>query len=199
MIHNKTIAQGGFALLMTLMVVSVVIAITIAIIELSVQQLKLATDARDSEVAFHAANAGMECAQYVRRNASSSFALGTSPITFNCFGASDVVTKLSSTGLDGVDSTRGAVYRYQLTKQWSSGTKTVCSEIDMVVMSANGTTGTLLTVTNLDDEMPGFPINTNKTCQTNGLCTIASVTGYNSTCTGRFAPGVLKRNLLLEF
>jgi hypothetical protein len=41
--------------------VAVVVSITLAVIELTIKQLNLTVTAKDSEIAFHAANAGIEC------------------------------------------------------------------------------------------------------------------------------------------
>ena len=81
---NRHQKNAGIALLMTVMVLSVVLSVTLAIVELTLQQLALSVDSRDSEVAFHAANAGLECARYTRRNASTTFEGGSgigSPIS----------------------------------------------------------------------------------------------------------------------
>jgi hypothetical protein len=72
----RTNQKTGFALLMTLVVVTAVVSITLAIIELSIKQLALTVTAKDSELAFQAANAGIECIRYLHRQASSSFVTG---------------------------------------------------------------------------------------------------------------------------
>ena len=84
MIRHNT-SSRGFALLMTLLVVAVVVSITLAVIELSIKQLNLAVTAKDSEIAFHAANAGMECVRYARRTASTSLESGENSVRFDCF------------------------------------------------------------------------------------------------------------------
>jgi len=53
--------EKGFALLMTLLIISVVLSVALTTLSLSIKQTRLATDTRDAEVAFHAANAGLEC------------------------------------------------------------------------------------------------------------------------------------------
>lgn len=78
--------ETGFALLMTLIVVSVVVSIGLTVLDLSIKQVRLSTNAKESEIAFHAANAGMECARYWRRAASTTVERGGA-ITPNCFSA----------------------------------------------------------------------------------------------------------------
>ena len=51
---------------MSLIVVSVVISIGLVVLDLTLKQLRLSTNSKDSETAFHATNAAMECARYWR-------------------------------------------------------------------------------------------------------------------------------------
>ena len=53
--------ERGFALLMTLLIISVVLSVALTTLSLATKQTRLATDTRDAELAFHAANAGLEC------------------------------------------------------------------------------------------------------------------------------------------
>ncbi|MFW6210467.1 MAG: hypothetical protein ACOC4E_03185, partial [Patescibacteria group bacterium] len=58
-------ATSGFALLITLLVVGVVLAVGAVLLDLTIKQVQLSSTAKDSEIAFHAANAGMECARFI--------------------------------------------------------------------------------------------------------------------------------------
>ena len=64
--HYKENSQSGFALLMTLVVVSVIISIGVSVLDLSVKQVRLSTNAKESEAAFHAANAAAYAANGCR-------------------------------------------------------------------------------------------------------------------------------------
>ena len=77
--------ESGFALLITLIVVGVVLSVGLSILDLSIRQVRLSTNAKESELAFHAANAGMECARYWRRASSSEMETGQA-IEPVCFG-----------------------------------------------------------------------------------------------------------------
>jgi Tfp pilus assembly protein PilX len=83
----NTEKQAGFALLISLLVVGVVISVGLSILDLSIKQVRLASNATESEKAFHAANAGIECARYWRRVLSmqieDGMTLSPSP---TCFG-----------------------------------------------------------------------------------------------------------------
>ncbi|MCC6198613.1 hypothetical protein IT401_00090 [Candidatus Nomurabacteria bacterium] len=56
--------QQGFALLYTVMVVSLILTIAISISDISYKQGILSSLAKDSQAAFYEADAGVECAMY---------------------------------------------------------------------------------------------------------------------------------------
>lgn len=193
---------------MTIMVLSVVISVTLAIVELSLKQLALSVDTRDSEVAFHAANAGLECARYLRRHSSSTFERGGQTVPFDCFGVSGNMAKLATTSVGIIIDTNGPpgyVHRYQKDIPWPSGNR--CSSLDILTMivGTSTTAGDLSIrgmnaspLDGLNTVFPSYPTKTKK-CPQGGICTIVSVSGYNSSCTGKDKAGVLKRQVLLEF
>ena len=63
---------------MSLIVVSVVISIGLVVLDLTLKQLRLSTNSKDSETAFHAANAAMECARYWRNEKNDDFVVEVS-------------------------------------------------------------------------------------------------------------------------
>jgi Tfp pilus assembly protein PilX len=56
----------GFALILALLVASVALAIGLSLLDITVKQLTLNTTVQESEVAFQAAAAGMNCLQFAR-------------------------------------------------------------------------------------------------------------------------------------
>lgn len=196
MTHHKYSSQRGFALLITLLTVGVIVSATLAIVELSRMQLKLSVDSRDAEIAFSAANAAKECGQYVRTFASSTIAMGGST-QFNCFGRSSNVSS-NATGI--VYSGSGtAVHRYQAVMNWSTGDR--CSVVDIIAVyppnSANTTIGGAGN-NSLRRIVSNYPSDS-LVCPAGAQCTIIAVAGYNATCANRNGAGVLKRELLLQF
>jgi len=195
--------QAGIALLMTIIVLGVVLSVTLAIVELSLQHLALSVDSKDSEIAFHAANAGLECARYMRRSATSSpqFETGLSTITPSCFGTT--TPSFSKRALIVSSSSPNAIatmYRY---KANIASNNNRCSAIDMLVMVVSSSSPESLVVTgpggsDLSLVFPGYGPTT-KTCDPGASCTLVSVSGYNALCNGITADGVLKRQVLLEF
>ena len=193
-IQGKGGHQKGFALLMTLIVVTVVISIGLSVLDLSIKQIRLSTNARDSEIAFHAANAGMECARFVRRNLSNAMENGD-PISPNCFtGGPSPNTFTEVTDVTG----GGEVHRYDYAFSWG-GAAPRCSQITTLVASSSfsGTT----TISNMRNTwMPGYPGDT-KTCGAGERCTVISVRGYNKSCSMVTSNtyGIVQREVLLQF
>lgn len=184
----------GFALLLTLLVVTVVVSVTLAVVELSIKQINLSVTAKDSEIAFYASNAGMECARYANRLASSTIENGTNAFSAPCFN-DDVDFTRRAHGLSV--SGDGDVYRYQSEVSWPTSDR--CSQIDMVVMVVPATDSGNTTISNFNTIYPGYPTGKTKTCTPGSKCTIASVTGFNKSCGAITGAGTVRREILLEF
>lgn len=196
------------------MVTSIVLAIGLSILDLSIKELELSTLSKGSEEAFHAANAGVECARYWRNtadqdsNGRNDFVEGRS-VTIDCF---DGGSTSASPGSVDVDDAAGVAeaYHYTFFQDWPTGLKR-CSVIDMVVVvSGNGidpATGfprdDAATVDSSD--LPdSYPESDGLTCPSGGRCTLAFVQGFNSSCPAtddisKFQPGTIQREVLLRF
>jgi hypothetical protein len=64
--------QAGFTLLFASLIGSLVIAVGLAILDITLKQLTLASAGRESQQAFYSADAGTECALYLDRGAGFS-------------------------------------------------------------------------------------------------------------------------------
>ncbi len=60
--HNKT--QSGIALYVAVLISSLVLAISLSIGNIFLKEVKLSISSRDSQIAFYAADSGLECARY---------------------------------------------------------------------------------------------------------------------------------------
>lgn len=191
---NKTNQEAGFALLMTLIVVSVVITVGMSILDLSIKQIKLSTNAKESEVAFHAANAGMECARYWRRAQSDEMEVGNS-ITPDCFavGTAAYSDQEITSGVTG----DGQVYQYEYEFTWG-GADPRCTQINTLIASSSAL-GTGVTTTNMTTLVPGYPDGNDKYCEAGARCTVISVKGYNRPCSTVNGYGTVQREVLLQF
>lgn len=186
--HNNN--QSGFALLMALIVVSVVISVGLSLLDLTIKQLRLSTGAKDSESAFHAANAGVECLRYWRLAYSADFESGNgTSVPMNCFNGN------SGTITTNVISAPH-IYKYYIKIDWGGG-RNRCSEITFITMSTDPTEPAI-TLSNVPSYIPGYPYGDTKTCVPGGKCTIASVRGYNQPCSAIGKVGVVQREVLLE-
>ncbi len=189
--YNQSSARSGFALLMTLIVVSVVISIGLTLVELTIKQLQLSTSSRDSEVAFHAANAGVECIRYWRLASSTEFETGIGDtVPMNCFGVGVspiTITDLSPAGPE-------LIFQYDVEFNW--GTPARCSKISMVTLSSEPTSAGVV-LNNVPGYIEGYP-ETDKTCIPGGRCTIISVEGYNRACNKITEIGTIQREVLLK-
>lgn len=189
MMPIKLQEKNGFALLFTLVIVSVVLAISLSLIQLTLKQLALSVDARDSELAFHAASAGLECALYTRNNQSDAFidwASGPAP-AFSCLGvnASPLTSARSSVTGGYVNN-----FTYDMNPTFSASGRGVCVEIDYVVIAAESGPVTHNVGGALGDIF----------CAEGGVCTVAFVRGYNkATCGGTPRPFEVMRELNAVF
>ncbi len=189
MIHHNSKKQG-FALLMALIVVSVVISIGLSVLDLTLKQVRLSTNSKDSEIVFHAANAGLECARYWLNKEYDDIENGRD-ISPNCFGVSpNSITKTSPTALGG------SAYKYKMDFTWGLASDR-CSEITILTLVSNTTNDTV--VNNMQTVIPGYPgPGTTKTCGPSGRCSVISIQGFNRACSALDTPGTLQREVLLQ-
>lgn len=186
MTHHK-LKQNGFALLMALIVVGVVISIGLVVLDLTLKQLRLSTTSKDSETAFHAANAVMECARFIRNNASTTFEGGSDIASVDCFGQTINVEPLEAVIL-------GRAYKYDFKVTWGDNSDR-CSEADILVINSDISAST--TVSDIQDYIEGYP-DTEKECAPGGRCTVIAARGYSRSCTNKTLPGTVEREVLLE-
>ncbi|MFT7644710.1 MAG: hypothetical protein ACI9BF_000365 [Candidatus Paceibacteria bacterium] len=191
---NKQSSESGFALLMTLIVVGVVLSIGMSILELSIKQVRLSTIAKESELAFHAANAGLECASYWRRKSSDKMEngepLNPAPSCFNVEADSNVL----NTSPDVEDD--GEAFLYEYSFSWGDGNSR-CTQIYTLVASSTAS-GVGMTVTNMFALIPGYTEGDDMTCDPGSRCTVISVQGYNKSCDAIDGYGVVQREVLLQ-
>jgi len=195
--------QSGFALLVTIILVSVILSIGLSILDLSIKQLRLSSNSVSSEVAFHAANAGAECARYWRRERENQFINGSPLANISCFDApptsvspTQIPTSPPSAGR-AYTSGGGVAYQYQYEFTWGTNLRR-CTQINTVVARAN-LTGSGVTVYHMDDLIDGYPRNLNFSCDPGSRCTVISVKGYNQPCAPSFGRGTVQRDVLLQY
>lgn len=197
MANNKTQPNNkGFALLLTLLVVAVLVSIGLSVLSLTIKQVRLASNARDSEAAFHAANAGLECAVYWRRQEADDMENGRSIGPIRCFKEPSSQNVTPSTI---INTTNAKAFRYQYQFQWGDPVR--CTQIDTIVGSSS-LSGTGLTIPDVRTYIEGYPSdssnNARKECEPGTRCSIISVRGYNKACSLINSYGTVQREVLLE-
>ena len=198
----KRSSESGFALLITIIVVGVVLSVGLAVLDLSIKQVRLSTNAKESEVAFHAANAGMECALYWRRKSSPDPDMEDGDnINPSCFAVSagTIEKNNGSPGLEPVTTGDGVAYMYEYDFPWGPVGDVRCTQVNTLVGVAD-ILGGGLSITNMTDLFPGYPDGDTLVCDAGTRCTVVSSLGYNKPCsTINTSYGVVQREVLLQF
>jgi Tfp pilus assembly protein PilX len=102
--HQSITTQKGFAMLFTVLIISLILSIAIGISNLTLRQSILSSLAKDSGIAFYQADAAVECGMF--QDTEGNFPIGTTvggdPLTnakssFDCGGVTMVLDTDSST------------------------------------------------------------------------------------------------------
>jgi hypothetical protein len=197
-LKNKLPKESGFALLMTLIVVGVVITIGISMLDLSTRQVRLSSNVKESEIAFSAANAGNECSRFTRLSKTVQMESGY-PITPNCFGGV-LVSNTNSAAPSFSGGGSAELYSYSFT--WGgAGNNERCTKIDTLVVVSDPQAAVATKVTNMDDMFPGYPAELSGVldCDIGSQCTIVSSRGYNKPCGSISNYGVVEREVLIQY
>jgi hypothetical protein len=182
----------GFALLLALIVSGVVLAIGIAILQVSVNQINLSATARESEYAFQAAHAGMDCQIYWRSEKANEYLAGGDPPpnpAVSCFGGAPIESSSSRV----LSSTDGTVDYYYNAFAW--GTPERCSATAMYILKANQTSDLVVEFASESIGDRGT-----KRCLGGNTCTVLIADGYNRSC-DEVAGSIfsVQRELTVEF
>lgn len=79
--------ERGYTLLIAILVSGVVLSIGLAILNITLKEFQLSSFTRESEVAFYAADAGIECALYWDESSRDRFASTSVPSNIVCGGS----------------------------------------------------------------------------------------------------------------
>lgn len=203
MIAKPYTTQSGFALLVAIIVVGVVLSVGMVILDLTIKQVRLAVTTTDSEISFHAANAGMECARYIRRTFTDDITEGNTLTGVNCFGAAADPASIVPTAVPLQSGSGGTANYYSYGFTWGPVGQERCTLIDMVsiVVPAFDPAPATVSLATMRSVIEGYPATSATTCPLGGDCTIIGVRGYNQACptSGIFDFGVIERKVLLEF
>lgn len=165
--------QSGFTLLITLLLTSVLLGVSGSLLSVVLRQYLLSGISENSEMAFQAANAGIECILYHdhKNDLTTGISIfdvdGTSPFTprvavagLSCMG--DTSNDVSGSG----DITSGEEQEFQF--DW--GTPSLCTEVSIYKFSSD------VAATN----MAGIGVA--RVCPADSVCTVIKSRGYNTSC-----------------
>lgn len=173
----------GFALLIAVLVSSVVLAVGISMINITLKEYLFSGIGRESEIAFYAADAGMECALYWDTSSQGGkFNIGANVSNVSCMGVSSASNDGPPTG-----NNNGVVQSgEQITTQfeWISSGQPVCSKIG---------------ITKYYDPSNPVSMGTLGTCAAGATCTQVEARGYNRPCAGLTSPRVVERALRASY
>lgn len=92
-LHNMSHTQEqGFTLLYAMLIITMVLIASSAILSISMKELRLSVVGRDAAEAYYAAESGYECAVYWARQSAS---------TYQCLGQSGSITNFTLTFPNG--------------------------------------------------------------------------------------------------
>lgn len=193
-LNLKLSDNSGFALLLTLVVISVVLAIGLSMLHITMKQLTLSNVSRDSEISLHAARSGIECMQYHRSDPTTLADMlnGGSAPALTCGGSNYM------TIADGGDYRRspgtnhsGNTYNYYYTYQIGSD---LCVETSIYLLDARGLAiGSSDITRNTDEGLDQL------TCSAGVLCTTIFSRGFNRSCNERDSFLTVQRELTIQF
>lgn len=182
---RANLPTNGFALLITLIVISVTLAVGLSLLNITIKQISLSATTRDSEVAFHAAQTSLECAQQLLQTLDY-ITNGDDPITFSCFSAGGGST------LTPVSEDSGNTTRYSFSQTWNNGEQDLCSEADMFILDARTVSGGYTKV--FFDAGLG-----SETCDEGDVCAVIFGQGYNRACDSLDSLRTVQRELTISF
>lgn len=104
-LNDDSKRKKGFTLLIAVLVSGVLLAISLAIFNITIKELLLSSSGRDSQFAFYAADSGAECALYWDQK-GGAFSTST-PGTVSCNGS-------NISGVGGVGYNTAMVFQFEI-------------------------------------------------------------------------------------
>ena len=177
--------QQGFALILALIISSVVLSIGLSMLNITMKELDLGATARQSEIAFQGADAGLNCLEYVRNKYPIDTRIQQN-VQFSCLGKTITLTD---------DATAAGVQHYRVKTGTNFGfnwkptgaTDDLCIDIEMYVLDAS-------------NNNISYAINGNsRSCSRGSVCTFGFSRSYNQACGTTGGTYTVERELTAEF
>lgn len=182
----------GFALLITLVVISVVLSIGLSLLQITVKQISLSSIARESEVALYAANAAVECMQYHRAQPSTRADLlnegsGAWPPVLQCADTNPLDHEETTI----VNGTSG-VFLYKYWYQYDLSSNNSCFEGSIYMADMRGADE------DIEQDITGEGLAA-ISCNAGEVCTTIFARGYNRPCSQLESLFTVQRELTIEY
>jgi Tfp pilus assembly protein PilX len=190
---NMNTHERGIALLVTLLVMTVLMGVSASLLNITLKQYQFSGIGLQSEMAFQAANAGMECIQYHDYQ-------GYPTSKFDVAGNGSAVPPETGVGCMGQSSndlvngsnsvTSGEEQRFQFTWRDTSvsGTPTVCTDVSIYKFYNTASAQDMTTA-----------LGRSATCAAGVTCTIIRSRGYNVACGSINTPRTIERELTQRY
>jgi hypothetical protein len=173
--------ERGLALLVTLLIMTALLGVSASLLNVTLKQYQFSSIALQSEMAFQAANAGLNCILYhdYVNFPTSKFdvngATGVPPETIGCMGNS------SADLVNGSNSVlSGEEQRFQFT--W--GSPAVCSDVS-IYKFYNASAAQDMTAV----------VGKTASCAAGAKCTVVKARGYNVGCANTSNPRTIEREI----
>jgi len=195
---KKIKSESGFALLLTLVVISVVLAVGLSLLQVTVKQLSLSSISRESTIALYTANTGVECIQYWRSIPTyrSEFLSGPSnPPTIQCADENPSWSE-TTTLIDGSSGRYlyNYLYRFDIDYGTAEVTDDVCLETSLYIADLESASADI----DEDISSAGEGLVT-LNCQAGGICTTIFSRGFNRPCDQLDSIFTVQRELTIEY
>jgi len=184
--------NSGFVLLLTLVVVSVILAVGLSMLQITLKQLTISNLARESEIALHAASTGLECMQYHRSQPHTRLVLLNDDDYPAVTTAPPLVcadtTAIWSTTNHGTNGNK-IIWNYQY--RYNVGSDK-CVETSIYLVDTRPATNALTDYV-VDEGLSTI------SCDEKSVCTTIFSRGFNRSCSGIDSKFTVQRELTLEY
>ncbi len=168
--------RQGFTLFIAVITVSIVLAIGISILNIMLKELTLSSTVRESRIAFYAADAAMECAQYWDQSSvGGKFNPTASAGTISCMGG-----PVQQEGGGASASIGGNDYGDPEIFQIEWGSPAICAHVS---------------VTKYHSDSGSVAMSPSGSCPQGVVCTVIESQGYNRACDNLSDPRTVERAL----
>ncbi len=184
-------SQRGFVLLLAILVSGIILSVGMSLLDISLKQFKISGIGLDSEMAFQAANAGVECVRYWDKEDDSFTVNNVGPLKrISCMDdVNKKVCILNPPGnncLGGPPGTPDSGEEVKLQFEWTNSGYTLCTDIS---------------VWKFDSPLPSSMLAAGSldTCPADVKCTIINSRGYSRACDKIDSLRTVERELFVRY